>query len=117
MLVILIGGGGVSNNKVLGLFALTMIVIGSMIGAGIFNSPADLGSVANPGAILIGWLITGFGVFALAMVFQFLSYKKPELEGGIYSYAKEQFGEFVGFNSAWDIGGQHYLGILLFLPL
>ncbi|KLO24116.1 basic amino acid/polyamine antiporter [Marinitoga sp. 1155] len=105
------------TNKVLGLFALTMIVIGSMIGAGIFNSPADLGSVANPGAILIGWLITGFGVFSLAMVFQFLSYKKPELEGGIYSYAKEQFGEFVGFNSAWGYWWSALLGNIAFFAV
>ncbi|BBE30520.1 arginine:ornithine antiporter [Tepiditoga spiralis] len=90
-----------SNNKVLGLFALITLVIGSMIGAGIFNSPADLGSVANPGAIFIGWAITGFGVFSLAMVFYFLTMKKPELEGGIYTYAREQFGEFIGFNAAW----------------
>ncbi|AEX86063.1 transporter, basic amino acid/polyamine antiporter (APA) family [Marinitoga piezophila KA3] len=106
-----------SNNKVLGLFALTMLVIGSMIGAGIFNSPADLGSVANPGAILIGWLITGFGVFSLAMVFQFLSYKRPELEGGIYSYAREQFGEFIGFNSAWGYWWSALLGNIAFFAV
>lgn len=89
------------NNKVLGFFPVLMLVIGSIVGAGIFNSPADLGGKANPGPIMVAWLLTGIGVFSIAMIFQFLSRAKPELEGGIYSYAREGFGEFVGFNSAW----------------
>lgn len=90
-----------TNNKVLGFLPLLAVVVGSVVGAGIFNSPADLGSKANPGAILISWLITGLGIFALVKIFQYLGNKRPELEGGIYSYAREAAGEFVGFNSAW----------------
>ena len=90
-----------TNIKVLGFFPLLAIVIGSMVGAGIFNSPADLGSIANPGWIILAWAITGIGVFAMARVFQYLSTKRPDLEGGIYTYARESAGEFAGFNSAY----------------
>jgi len=90
-----------TNNKVLGFFPLLAVVVGSVVGAGIFNSPRDLGNIANPGPILLGWLITGIGVFSLVKVFQYLSNSRPELEGGMYSYAKEAFGDFVGFNSGY----------------
>jgi len=90
-----------TDIKVLGFFPLLAIVIGSVVGAGIFNSPADLGSIANPGWIIAAWIITGIGVFAMARIFQYLAGKRPELEGGIYTYARETAGEFTGFNSAY----------------
>ncbi|HOX91406.1 MAG TPA: amino acid permease, partial [Spirochaetales bacterium] len=89
------------QNKVLGFFPLLAMVVGSVVGAGIFTSPAQLGRGANSGFIFIGWLITGLGIFSLTRVFQYLNGKRPELEGGIYSYAREAAGEFVGFNSAY----------------
>jgi arginine:ornithine antiporter / lysine permease len=94
------------RNK-LGLGLLIALGISSMIGGGIFNSPTDLILVANPQSILIAWGIGGFGVIMLALVFQLLSNKRPELKGGIYSYARAGFGDFFGFNSAWGywIGG------------
>ena len=78
-----------TNNKVLGFFPLLAVVVGSVVGAGIFNSPRDLGNIANPGPILLGWLITGIGVFSLVKVFQYLSNSRPELEGGMYSYERK----------------------------
>jgi arginine:ornithine antiporter / lysine permease len=88
------------DNK-LGIFALGGLVVGSMIGGGAFALPTDMAKGAGVGAILIGWLITGMGMIALAMVYQNLSMRKPELSGGIYSYAKAGFGDYIGFNSAW----------------
>lgn len=90
-----------TNIKVLSLLPLLAIVVGSIVGAGIFNSPADLGSKANPGWIIAAWAITGLGIFAMVKVFQYLAGKRPDLEGGIYTYAYEIAGEFVGFNSAY----------------
>ena len=90
-----------TNIKVLSFFPLLALVVGSIVGAGIFNSPADLGSKANPGWVVVGWLITAVGIFSLVKIFQYLAYKRPELEGGIYTYAHEVAGEFVGFNSAY----------------
>jgi arginine:ornithine antiporter / lysine permease len=52
-----------SNSQKVGLFGLIMIVIGSMIGSGIFNLPQDIASNAGVGASIIAWIITGIGVF------------------------------------------------------
>ncbi|ADK13997.1 MULTISPECIES: arginine-ornithine antiporter [Clostridium] len=104
-----------SENNKLGLFSLIALVIGSMIGGGAFSLPGDMAKGASAGAIIIGWLITGIGMIALAFVYQNLSMKRPDLNGGIYSYAKAGFGDYMGFNSAWGywlsalIGNVSYL--------
>lgn len=105
------------NEKKLGLFILTALGIGTMIGGGIFNSPTDLINLANPLSTLIAWIVGGLGVFFLVMVFEDLSIKKPELKGGIYSYAKEGFGNFAGYFSTFGywIGG--LLGVVAYFPL
>ena len=89
------------NFKVLSFLPLLALVVGSIVGSGIFNSPADLGRLANPGWILAAWAITGIGIFSLVRVFQYLAGNRPDLEGGIYSYPSELAGEFAGFNSAY----------------
>ncbi|MBE0664356.1 MAG: amino acid permease, partial [Candidatus Aminicenantes bacterium] len=89
------------ETRVLGFLPLLAVVVGAIVGAGIFNAPADLGRVANPGWIIVAWAITGIGMFSLARIFQYLALRRPELEGGIYSYAREAAGEFTGFNSAY----------------
>ena len=88
----------------LGLSSLIALIIGSMIGGGAFNIASDMARNSSAGAIVIGWLITGIGMICLAFVYQNLSNRKPELTGGIYSYAKDGFGEYVGFNQHGDIG-------------
>jgi arginine:ornithine antiporter / lysine permease len=105
------------NDKKLGLGLLIALGIGSMIGGGIFNSPTDLIGKANPQATLIAWAIGGIGVICLALVFQMLANKKPELKGGIYSYARSGFGEYIGFNSAWGYWISAFLGNVSFFIL
>src|SRR3546814_17819954 len=85
----------------LGLGALVALVVGSMIGGGVFSLPQNMASGAAPAAVLIGWLITGVGMLALAFVYQGLSTRKPDLDSGPYAYARAGFGDFIGFNSAW----------------
>src|SRR5690242_21270936 len=85
----------------LALLPLIALVVGSMIGGGVFNLPSDMSRAASPGAIIIGWLITGIGMLMLAFVYQSLAVRKPALNAGPYAYAKAGFGPFVGFNSAW----------------
>lgn len=87
--------------KQLKLGLLTALVIGSMIGSGVFSLPQNMASGAGAGAVLIGWLITGVGMLMLAFVYQTLTTRKPDLDNGIYAYARASAGEFVGFNSAW----------------
>jgi arginine:ornithine antiporter/lysine permease len=90
-----------SRSGKLTLLPLTALVVGSMIGGGVFNLPSDMSRGASPGAIIIGWVITGIGMLMLAFVYQALAVRKPELNAGPYAYAKAGFGEYVGFNSAW----------------
>lgn len=105
------------EEKKLGFFALVALVIGSMIGGGAFNLAGDIALGANAGAALIGWIITGIGIIALAMVFQNLATRKPDLDSGIYSYAKEGFGPFLGFNSAWGYWLSAWLGNIAYATL
>lgn len=110
------GGGDVEK---LSLPAMLALVVGSMIGGGIFSLPQNIAAAASPGAMIIGWIITGMGMICLAMVYQKLAVRRPDLDNGIYAYAKAGFGDFVGFNSAWGywlsalIGNVGYL-VLLF---
>ncbi|STI95795.1 arginine/ornithine antiporter [Escherichia coli] len=50
-------------EKKLGLSALTALVLSSMLGAGVFSLPQNMAAVASPAALLIGWGITGAGIF------------------------------------------------------
>ena len=91
-----------SKEKQLDFVRLASMIVGSTIGAGVFSLAGDMASNgANTAAVLVGWLICGIGMFGLMMCFFGLNRVKPELTNGIYSYAKEGFGDFVGFNSAW----------------
>lgn len=85
----------------LGIFTLSTIVVGSMIGGGIFNMPKNIAQTSSAGAAMIGWLISGIGVLFLAKTFQILASETPDVTNGIYKYAKEGFGTFSGFHSAW----------------
>lgn len=101
----------------LGLWLLVFVSLGSMIGSGIFNSPKDLINVANPTGTLLTWIIGGMGALMLALVFIYLSAKKPELKSGIYAYAREGFGDYMGFNSAWGYWSLGWLGNISYLVL
>ena len=92
------------------LLPLVALVVGSMIGGGVFNLPSDMSRHASPGAIVIGWVITGIGMLMLAFVYQSLAVRKPNLNAGPYAYAKAGFGEFIGFNSAWGYWISAFLG-------
>ncbi|HXT80850.1 MAG TPA: arginine-ornithine antiporter [Acetobacteraceae bacterium] len=98
-----------ASNK-LTLLPLVALVVGSMIGGGVFNLPRDMSRSAGPGAIMLGWVITGIGMLTLAFVYQNLAVRKPALNAGPYAYARAGFGDFVGFNSAWGYWVSAFLG-------
>lgn len=104
------------NNK-LGLLPLVALVVGSMIGGGVFSLPQNMAKGASPGAVIIGWAITGLGMLALAFVYQGLSTRKPKLDAGPYSYARAGFGNFVGFNSAWGYWLSAWIGNVSYVVL
>ena len=79
---------------------LTAMVVGSMIGSGVFLLPRRFGTETGVLGAIIAWTIAGFGMLMLAFVFQRLATRKPDLDAGIFAYAKAGFGDYVGFNSA-----------------
>lgn len=85
----------------LSLFALTMMVIGGMVGAGIFSLPRTFAGATGPIGAIIAWLIAGTGMYMLARVFQSLAARKPDLDAGVFAYAKAGFGDYPGFLSAF----------------
>src|SRR5690554_900308 len=80
---------------------LTAMVIGSMVGAGIFSLPRTFAGATGPLGAIIAWIIAGTGMYMLARVFQFLAERKPHLDAGVFAYAKEGYGDYPGFLSAF----------------
>jgi arginine:ornithine antiporter / lysine permease len=89
------------QSQKMSLPALTSMVVGSMIGAGIFNLPGRFATATGPFGALIAWAIAGTGMYMLARVFQSLAEKKPEIDSGVFAYAKAGFGDYMGFLSAF----------------
>nr|MBO2509155.1 arginine-ornithine antiporter [Gammaproteobacteria bacterium] len=110
------------STQKLRLPALVALVVGSMVGGGIFSLPQNMAASADVGAVLIGWAITAVGMLALAFVFQTLANRKPDLDAGVYAYAKAGFGDYMGFSSAWGYWISAWIGnvgyfVLLFSTL
>jgi basic amino acid/polyamine antiporter, APA family len=82
----------------LGLSMATALVVGNMIGSGVFLLPAALGSYGP--VSLVAFAITAVGAILLALVFARLGRTYPET-GGPYVYSKRAFGDFIGFWQAW----------------
>ena len=82
----------------LGFWAAVSIVIGNMIGSGVFLLPASL--AAYRGLSLVGWVVSAAGSVMLALVFARLSRQLP-VTGGLYAYTRAAFGDFAGFLVAW----------------
>jgi arginine:ornithine antiporter/lysine permease len=81
--------------------ALVALVVGSMVGSGIFTLPSAFGRATGVLGAFIAWCIAGAGMLMLAFVFQTLSRRRPDLDAGIYAYAKAGFGNYLGFVSAF----------------
>lgn len=91
-----------SKTGKLGILGLAAIVISSMVGGGIFSLPQNMAQNASVGAVILAWVITGFGIFFIANTFRILSIAKPNLTSGIYMYAHDGFGPYMGFNIGWS---------------
>jgi len=81
--------------------ALVALVVGSMVGAGIFTLPAAFGRTTGALGAFVAWCIAGLGMLMLAFVFQTLSRRRPDLDAGIYAYAKAGFGDYLGYAAAF----------------
>ncbi|QDN74433.1 amino acid permease [Streptomyces sp. S1A1-7] len=80
---------------------LTTMVVGSMVGAGVFSLPRLFAQETGVAGALIAWAVAGTGMLMLAFVFQRLAVRRPDLDAGVYAYAKAGFGEYLGFFSAF----------------
>lgn len=94
---------GTKNNTAakLGVIGLASIVISSMVGGGVFSLPQNMAAGASAGAVILAWVITGIGMYFIANTFSVLSRVKPDLTAGIYMYAREGFGPYMGFTIGW----------------
>lgn len=87
------------KKQSLGKFDLTIIIVGSSIGTGIFGLGSDLAKAAAPGPALIAWLIVGTGAVCLVASLNNLGQKQSE--SGIFGYAGKCFGPMGEFVSGW----------------
>ena len=90
-----------NNSNKLGVFALAGIVVGAMIGGGIFSLPQNMAQGAAVDAVMLAWVVTGVGMFFIANTFRTLADACPDATTGIYAYARLGFGRFAGFQMAW----------------
>lgn len=87
------------TRKKLGFWISTSLVVGNMIGSGIFLLPASLAAYGS--ISILGWSISAIGAAALAFVFIELSKLLPASSGGPYVYSRSGLGDFAGFLVAW----------------
>nr|WP_202107089.1 basic amino acid/polyamine antiporter [Agromyces seonyuensis] len=81
--------------------ALAALVVGSMVGAGVFSLPSTFGAATGVIGSLVAWALAGFGMLCFALLLQRLAVRKADLDAGIFAYAKAGFGEYPGFLSAF----------------
>jgi APA family basic amino acid/polyamine antiporter len=92
-----------SFKQELKLFDSTMIVIGSMIGSGIFIVSADIArTVGSPGYLLLVWLITGIITVIAALSYGELAGMMPQA-GGQYIYIRKAYNPLIGFLYGWTL--------------
>src|SRR5512147_5116 len=89
------------STQKLPLRTLTAMVVGGMVGAGVFSIPRNFAQATGVYGALIAWAIAGAGMLMLAFVFQTLANRKPDLDAGVYAYARQGFGPYLGFFSAF----------------
>lgn len=89
------------DDQKLGLIALVAVVVSSMIGSGVDSLPQNMAADSAMGPVAVAWIISGFGMYFIARTFMTLSDTRPDLQAGIYMYAREGFGPLSAFVVAW----------------
>lgn len=89
------------STQKLGFMGLAALVFSMMVGAGIFNIPQNMASGAGLLPTLVAWVVTAAGMMLLVVTFKILSQLRPDLNTGIYQYARAGWGRFAGFSVAW----------------
>ncbi|HEY1179028.1 MAG TPA: basic amino acid/polyamine antiporter, partial [Phytomonospora sp.] len=98
-------------------FTLAAMVVGSMVGAGVFSLPAQFAGETGIAGALIAWAVSGGGMLMLALVYQRLAVRRPRLDTGVYAYAKAGFGEYPGFFAAFGYWASACVGNVTYMVL
>ena len=88
-----------NTSQKVGLITATSLVVGNMIGAGIYVLPSALAAYGS--VSIVGWILSALGAIVLAKVFGNFSKIIVNKSGGPYIYTKEGFGDFIAFLVAW----------------
>ena len=88
-----------SKAHALGLTSATGLVIGSIVGTGVFTMPAVLAGAGTMGIIVLG--VIAVGAMLLATLFGQLTKRVPNSDGGLYAYSRHEFGDFAGYLVGW----------------
>ena len=89
------------------------MVVGSTVESGIFGLPQNMAVGGGAGAIVTGSVIQALHRHWHAdacLVYQMLVVRKPELDNGIYAYARALAGDYLGFNAAWGYWLNAWIG-------
>jgi len=90
---------GTSMARALGLPSATALVIGSIIGTGVFTMPAVMAGAGTLSLVVLG--VVAVGALLLGILFGQLTKRVPSTDGGLYAYSRHEFGDFAGFLTAW----------------
>jgi len=85
--------------RALGLTSATGLVIGSIVGTGVFTMPAVLAGAGTSSLLVLG--VIALGAMLLATLFGQLTRRIPDSDGGLYAYARHEFGDFAGYLTGW----------------
>lgn len=96
------------------MLTLSSFVVGSMVGAGVFSLPGTFARETGVIGSLVAWLVAGTGMFLLALVSHRLALRRPDLDAGVYSYARAGFGRYAGFLSAFGYWASACAGNVLY---
>jgi APA family basic amino acid/polyamine antiporter len=92
----------------LGLTSATGLVVGSIVGTGVFTMPAVLAGAGTMGIIVLG--VIALGAMLLAVLFGQLTRRVPNSDGGLYAYSRHEFGDFAGYLVGWCYWIQSWAG-------
>jgi len=94
--------------RALGLTSATGLVVGSIIGTGVFTMPAVLAGAGTSSLAVLA--VIAVGAMLLAVLFGQLTRRVPNSDGGLYAYARHEFGDFAGYLTGWCYWVQAWAG-------
>jgi APA family basic amino acid/polyamine antiporter len=94
--------------QAIGLPSATALVIGSIVGTGVFTMPAVLAGAGTMGIAVLA--VIAVGAMLLAVLFGQLAKRIPNGDGGLYAYARHEFGDFAGYFVGWCYWVQSWAG-------